>query len=144
MQRAIRATQDSIYDTITKNSHKLATGTSPSWSPDGKWIALLADEWSYNDSYFAIRPTGNEKERLVRTAEGYGGLYWSPDSRFAAYWSSMSISEIIHTFGLNGLLCVSVFRLRVIRLDDGSEDWVLESDSMWDYQWVTNTALSPH
>jgi hypothetical protein len=56
----------------------------------------------------------------------------------------MSIAEIIHTFGLKGLLYFSVFRLRVRRLDDGSEDWVLENESMWDYQWVTNPALSPH
>jgi hypothetical protein len=30
-----------------------------------------------------------------------------------------------------------------MRLDDDSEDWVMENESMWDYQWVTNTALSP-
>ncbi len=132
------------FDTATKNSHKLATGTSPTWSPDGKWIAFLSDAGFFGDSYFAVSPSGNEKKKLVRTAEGYGGLYWSPDSRFVAYWGSLSISEIIHSFGVKGLLNFSVFRLRVTRLDDDSEDWVLENESMWDYQWVTNTALSPH
>lgn len=133
-----------IYDTATKSSHKLAAGSSPTWSPDGKWIAFLSDAGLFGDAYLAVRPSGNEKKKLVRTTEGYGGFYWSPDSRFAAYWSSMSISEIIHTFGLNGLLYFSVFRLRVMRLDDNSEDWVLEKESMWDWQWVTNNALSPH
>ena len=41
----------------------------------------------------SVRPSGDEKKKLVRTTEGYGGLYWSPDSRFAAYWSSMSIAK---------------------------------------------------
>jgi WD40 repeat protein len=132
-----------IYDTATKNSHKLTAGTSPTWSPDGKWIAFFSDAGFFGDAYFAIRPSGNEKKKLVRTGEGYGGLYWSPDSRFAAYWSSLSISEIIYSYGVKGLLNFSSFRLRVMRLDDDSEDWVMENESMWDYQWVTNTALSP-
>jgi WD40 repeat protein len=133
-----------IYDSATKKSHKLAAGTSPTWSPDGNWIAFLSDAGFFGDAYFAVRPSGDEKKKLVRTTEGYCGLYWSPDSRFAAYWSSMSISEIIHSFGWKGLLYFSVFRLRVMRLNDHSEDWVLENESMWDYQWVTNKALSPH
>jgi Tol biopolymer transport system component len=133
-----------IYDTASGKSHKLAVGISPTWSPDGKWIAFLSDGWFYNDSYFVVHPSGSDKRKLVRTTEGYGGLHWSPDSRFVAYWSTMSLSEIIHYFGVKGLLYFSVFRLRVTRLNDGSEDWVLEKEPMWDYQWVTNTALNSH
>jgi WD40 repeat protein len=133
-----------IYDTATKNSRKLAAGTSPTWSPDGKWIAYLSDAGFFGDKYFAVRPSGDEKKKLVRTTEGYGGLYWSPDSRFAAFWSSLSIPEVIHSFGLKGLVNFSTFRLRVTRLDDDSEDWLIENEPMWDYQWVTNPTLNPH
>jgi Tol biopolymer transport system component len=55
---------------------------APSWSPDGKWIALVAAE-GIEQPLFKVRADGGAPVRLA------GGLnfnpVWSPDGRFIAY-----------------------------------------------------------
>jgi hypothetical protein len=65
------------------------------------------------------------------------GLAWSPDSRFVAYTSHNSAFE--RPFFMD----VGPVRLRVRRLSDNSEDWVLQlSDSyLPDFQWIENEDL---
>jgi WD40 repeat protein len=57
-------------------------GGAPSWSPDGRWIAIGGD------SLALVRPTGGRRRVLVadRTCGGclYGAV-WSPDARRLAY-----------------------------------------------------------
>jgi Tol biopolymer transport system component len=56
---------------------------APSWSPDGKWIAVVAGEGGEGQPLFRVPVDGGQPERLVR-----GVAYspaWSPDGRFIVY-----------------------------------------------------------
>jgi len=56
---------------------------APSWSPDGKWIAVVVDEGTIN--LFKVPIDGGKPMRLV---EGEGSSWnpvWSPDGRFILY-----------------------------------------------------------
>jgi Tol biopolymer transport system component len=107
----------------------LAIGKVPTWSPDGNWIAFF-DELDH--SYYVIHPSGEGRKKLFHHRGAMAGLYWSPDSRIVAY-----VVEI------GGFLSLEAYKLHVRRLEDGSEDWVDDSDlgCCEGLQWITNRAL---
>jgi len=106
----------------------LATGTGPTWSPDGDWIAYL-DEREHN--YYVIHPNGRGKKKLFHSREGLAGLYWSPDGRMVAY-----------VIEQGGFLLLENNRLKVRRIEDNSEDWVADGlDCCANIQWVANPSL---
>lgn len=121
------------YDTENQNWLVLGKGKDPTWSPDGNWIAFLDD-----DTYYAIRPSGQDRKVLFKTKGALTGLSWTPDCSIVAYVSSASFFE-----GAWKALDVGIVRLRVRRLDDNSEDWVSElSDAhVPNYQWVKTSDL---
>jgi len=115
-----------VYEIGDQNWRILAKGTQPTWSPDGNWIA-----YRDGDSYYAIRPAGEDKKKLFHKTRAVSGLYWSPDSRFVAY---------VHQDFL--ALDTEFFHLMVRRLDDNSEDWVADGvDCCINYEWVVNPEL---
>jgi len=120
----------SVYKTGEDRSRVLARGTTPTWSPDGNWIAFYD-----HDAYFAVRPSGEGQKKLFHKKKAVSGLYWSPDSRFEAYVSQADFFEQFP------IIDVEVYMLRVRRLEDGSE---LTFDGMSggrNYQWVANPDL---
>jgi len=58
---------------------------SPTWSPDGKWIAYLSDASGEYELY--VRPQGGGEARRLTTDGGVWKLApaWSPDSKKLAY-----------------------------------------------------------
>ncbi len=51
------------------------------WSPDGKWIAYVADETG-EDEIFIVKPDGTGKTKLTDNGESYRfELSWSPDGK---------------------------------------------------------------
>jgi hypothetical protein len=122
-----------LYDTDEKKSHDLADGGNATWSPDGKWIAYLhCPSDLRNCTYEAMRPLGNERKELFKVEVQGSALWWSPDSRLVAYVSARGVLEKSPEVGFQELS-----RLWVMRLDDNSEDWVLnltEYDAEW-FQW---------
>jgi hypothetical protein len=130
-----------LYDTDEKKSHDLADGGNATWSPDGKWIAYLHCPPDLRScTYEAIRPLGNERKVLFRIDTASGGLYWSPDSRFVAYVSLRGVLEK----SPGDWLQEDQSRVRVRRLEDNAEDWVLnltEYDPQW-FQWVTISEIA--
>lgn len=116
-----------VYDSEQKKWLELAKGREATWSPDGNWIAFLDD-----DTYYAIRPSGENRKELFKSKGALSGLWWSPDARIVAYISRNK------TFEGPVALDVGMARLRVRRLSDSSEDWVAQvSDAhIPSYQWV--------
>ena len=63
----------------------------PSWSPDGKWIAMVRSEWGsdisiHGDQIWLMRPDGSEAHPLTQDHEAiHGQPIWSPDGRFLLY-----------------------------------------------------------
>ena len=52
---------------------------APRWSPDGEWIAFLADRGNDRQIYL-IRPRGGEARPLTAIEDGVSNFRWSPDS----------------------------------------------------------------
>jgi dipeptidyl aminopeptidase/acylaminoacyl peptidase len=53
---------------------------SPSWSPDGKWIAFLSQETGREELYL-IKPDGEGLHQLTKAGLDIFQYSWSPDSR---------------------------------------------------------------
>jgi hypothetical protein len=108
-----------------KSSTLLAPGgKDPTWSPDGNWIAFRD-----GNTFYEIRPDGQDKRKLLHRRDVYSPLWWSPDSRFVAYIA-------LARFAID-----DVYELRVRRLEDNSDDWVAEGQIAGEYQWVISPQL---
>jgi Tol biopolymer transport system component len=123
-----------IYDLGQGKWRELAEGEAPAWSPDGNWIAFYHDA-----AYYAIRPSGADQKMLFRKKGHSAGPWWSPDSSLVAY---MCLS------GKGGdWMGFESRQLRVRRLDDSSDDWILnEPDDSFspEYQWVLPRQTTAH
>jgi hypothetical protein len=120
-----------IYDLGKAKSsiRVLAKGTEPTWSSDGKRIGFLDD-----GTYYAIGPMGNDRKTLFYRKGASSALWWSPDCSIVAYISRVGISEKAIA------LDAEEYRLRVWRLDDRSEDWLVDGVSAGaNYQWVSGS-----
>lgn len=54
------------------------SSTSPQWSPDGRWVAFLADRGNKTQIHL-IRPDGGEAQVITEVEEGIKRFQWSPD-----------------------------------------------------------------
>lgn len=63
------------------------SSTAPRWSPDGKWIAFLADRGD-KSQIFVIRAAGGEAQQVTKEEEGINDFEWSPDGKQFAFTKS--------------------------------------------------------
>jgi hypothetical protein len=118
-----------VEDVESGKRKTIGLGKLPTWSRDGEWIAYFDER---DKSYYVVHPSGEGTKKLFHHSRAIEGLYWSPDSRIVAY-----------TVEIGGFLSLEAYKLNVRRLEDGSEDWVDNSDlgCCEPLQWITNKAL---
>ena len=129
-----------VYDTQRRQTRDLGSGSNATWSPDGKWIALLNCPASLqNCTYETASPLDGERRTLLATRLGQTPLWWSPDARFVAYVSPIGPHE-----DRADATPSQVYRLRIRRLEDNSEDWILNlaDTDVLDFQWTTSLAVT--
>jgi dipeptidyl aminopeptidase/acylaminoacyl peptidase len=65
---------------ITLYAKPLTRTLSPKWSPDGQWIAFLAQE-TERDEIYLVRPNGEGLHQLTNTGHDVAQFEWSPNSK---------------------------------------------------------------
>ncbi len=80
------------------NETRLASGSYPTWSPDGKHIAYLSD----TEDLYVVNADGSNETRLA------SGSYptWSPDGKHMAYLSDTGDLYVVNADGSNPTLVV--------------------------------------
>jgi dipeptidyl aminopeptidase/acylaminoacyl peptidase len=64
------------------------SSNSPSWSPDGHWIAFVANRDGKSRQIYLINPVGGEAFKLTDHKEGVNSYEWSPDGKKIAFAST--------------------------------------------------------
>lgn len=82
-----------IYNTSSGSSRPLAAGQSPTWSPNGKWIALRLE----NGDAVTLDAATFETTALIGRRKIQTSVLWSPDSQYVAFAEPLGlISNVLH------------------------------------------------
>jgi Tol biopolymer transport system component len=126
-----------VVDLIDLDSGALRSigrGAFASWSPDGKWIAML-DAAPKHDHVLLLEADDPSRRRDLGTTDGFT-IAWSPDSRYLLLWN-MGVRCLITGFGYWGSLEVvdvqsgerSVIDSSRCKVNNSTGGWV--SNAVW-------------
>ncbi|HJQ25315.1 MAG TPA: S9 family peptidase [Blastocatellia bacterium] len=88
LPRAKRTTQIWLMDADGHDPRQLTQGekssASPTFSPDGRWIAFVSDR-DGSPSLYVMTATGTEVRRITNISTGVSDPLWSPDGKHIAF-----------------------------------------------------------
>jgi TolB protein len=102
-----------------------ARARSPSWSPDGRWLAFEGDRESFRDIY-RVAADGRGLTRLTHDREGNFEPAVSPDGRWIAFASSRDGNAELYLMRADG---TGQRRLTAFHRDDWGPRW--SPDGRW-------------
>ena len=107
---------------------------SPSWSPDGRWVAYFSDASGEYELCITQSDGRGETRQLTTASEGYRyGPTWSPDSKQIAF-SDRSGSIYVHD--------IAGGATKYVDRDEAAE-WGVELHWSHDSRWLTWAAVGP-
>ncbi len=65
------------------------SSSEPSWSPNGKEIAFVADDTGGTPQIYIEKANGGNPKKITSIALGASGLLWSPDGKYIAFTSDV-------------------------------------------------------
>lgn len=93
-----------IYSLRTSSTRLLVEGISPTWSPDGQWIAYRTRSLGVR----LISPDGTRSKALLSGVRVKGSFRWSPDGQYFLFTDADSgrVSVIdVHGGNVSALFC---------------------------------------
>jgi Tol biopolymer transport system component len=125
-----RAGKVFIYDLASQRTLAVADGSDPTWSPDGKQIALRTGE----GKAAALDPTTLRQRELLGGRKILSPIRWSPDSKYVVATEPASLGDkifhgdptiiaITRVYKLSNMSSVTVEGINFDSLDDRGRWW---------------------